>query len=83
MGIQNLRLMFECTVCYHLGILPTCEACTPLLPYEVVEDAEPAEASFPDEFNLDPKDDPLLESDGEPELPLDDDDGLDFIHGDD
>ena len=76
MGIQNLRLMFECPVCFHLGILPACEVCTPLLPYEVVEDdeAKPADANLPDEFILNIEDDPLLDFESDDGVfPLDDD----------
>ncbi len=40
-GVTQLRLMFECPACGHLGINPVCQACLPVVPpYEVVEPAE-------------------------------------------
>src|SRR5262245_19130756 len=41
-GVTQLRLMFECPTCGHLGLNPQCEMCpaTGELPYSVVEDEE-------------------------------------------
>jgi hypothetical protein len=41
-GFENLRLLFECQHCFRVGLVPSCEECSKLLPldpaYEVVPD---------------------------------------------
>jgi hypothetical protein len=42
-GVTQMRLMFECPTCGHLGINPVCEACPIIEPLELDDDLIVAE----------------------------------------
>jgi hypothetical protein len=56
-GVAQMRLMFECPTCGHLGINPVCEACAIIEPLELDDDLIVAEEvtddSTAEDFELD------------------------------
>jgi len=44
-GIHNLRLLFECTTCFRLGLSPSCEICSPPLSLDQEEGTPEVNAS--------------------------------------
>jgi hypothetical protein len=37
-GIRDLRLLFECQICFRLGLGPSCDVCSPVIPSAEWED---------------------------------------------
>src|SRR6476620_6307521 len=52
-GVAQLRLMFECQTCGHLGINPVCEACPYIEPLELDDDLIIAEEVADEPLTLD------------------------------
>jgi hypothetical protein len=75
-GVAQMRLMFECPTCGHLGINPVCEACPFIEPLDLDDDLIIAEEIIDEPIALDPA---AEEEDFDLDLDFDEDDTEDEV----
>ena len=78
-GVSQMRLMFECSTCGHLGINPVCEACPFIEPLELDDDLIIAEEIIDEPISLDPAGEEEEFEDFDLDLDFDEDEAEDEV----